>query len=231
MGLGSSFIGVGIYSVPEAARLSGVSTGRIRRWLPGYTYEYRGTARASAPVWQRQLPTMDDKLALGFQDLLEVRMVDAFRKRGVTWPTLRAAAENLQKLFGVTHPFSSRRFLSDGRSVFAEISDESGGSALLDIVRTQYAFVQVLGPLLQGVQFDQYDQASRWWPLGLKRRVVIDPARSFGQPIVSKEGVPTSLIAQAYRAARQSTAAVAQWYDLDARSVRDAVEFEQKLAA
>jgi len=174
---------------------------------------------------------MDDKLALGFQDLLEVRMVDAFRKRGVSWPTLRVAAGSAQKLFGVTHPFSSRRFLTDGRDIFAEINDKSGEAALLDIVRTQYAFAEVLGPLLHGVEFDEYDQALRWWPLGTKRRVVIDPARSFGQPIVSREGVPTALIAQAYKAANRSITGVAEWYELEARSVRDAIEFERKLAA
>lgn len=231
MGIDSAFIGVGIYTVPESAKLSGVSAGRIRRWLRGYTYEYRGTARASDPVWQRQLPTLDNKLALGFQDLLEVRMVNAFRERGVSWPTLRAAAGSAQKLFGVTHPFSSRRFLTDGRSVFAEITDSLGETSLLDLVRTQYAFAEVLTPLLHGVEFDQYDNALRWWPLGLKRRVVIDPARSFGQPIVSREGVPTGLITQAYEAQGRSFATVARYYDIETRSVRDAVEFEQKLAA
>ena len=43
-------LGIGIYSVPEASRLSGVASQRIRRWLRGYHYDVRGAARESAPV-------------------------------------------------------------------------------------------------------------------------------------------------------------------------------------
>lgn len=225
-------LGVGIYAVPEAARLTGVSTGRIRRWLRGYTFQYAGEEHASKPVWQRQLPTIEGKLALGFLDLLEVRFVDAFRQRGVTWKTLRAAAEKARNLFDTTHPFSTRRFKTDGRSIFAQLVNEATGEpALIDIVKTQYAFNKVLEPFLHGLEFDESDQAFRWWPLGLKRSVVIDPQRSFGQPIVNKEGVPTSILARAFYAAEESVAAITGWYEVAPRSVRDAVEYEQKLAA
>ena len=33
---GYKFIGKGLYSVPEAARLTNVPSARIRRWLSGY---------------------------------------------------------------------------------------------------------------------------------------------------------------------------------------------------
>ncbi len=231
MAASNTYLGVGIYTVPEAARLSRVSPGRIRRWLLGYTYVYDGRERASAPVWERQLPTIHEKLALGFLDLLEVRFVDAFRTRGVTWKTIRTAAERARILFETTHPFATRRFKTDGRSIFAQVVDERGERALLDIVKTQYAFHGLLRPFLYGLEFDDHDQAVRWWPLGTKRHVVIDPERSFGQPIVHKEGVPTSILAQAFRPGSSSIAAVAKWYDVDPRSVRDAIEFEKKLAA
>jgi len=71
--------------------------------------------------------------------------------------------------------------------------------------------------------------AARWFP-STNRRIVIDPARSFGQPVVEKEGVPTSVLARSYKA-EQSLKRVARWYDVDVRSVRAAVEFERRLAA
>src|SRR3990172_10224197 len=122
--------------------------------------------------------------------------------------------------------FSTRRFKTDGRSIFAQLVNEATGEpALIDIVKTQYAFHKVLEPFLHGLEFDESDQAFRWWPLGLKRCVVIDPQRSFGQPIVNKEGVPTSILARAFRAAGESVAAVTAWYEVEPRSVRDAVEY------
>lgn len=70
--------------------------------------------------------------------------------------------------------------------------------------------------------------AARWFPVA-SRRVVIDPARSFGQPIV-QEGVPTLVLAKTF-AAEGSYSRVARWYDVDVRSVRAAVDFEHRLAA
>jgi uncharacterized protein (DUF433 family) len=101
-------------------------------------------------------------------------------------------------------------------------------AALENIISSQLVFKRVLAPYLRGLEFDQ-DIAARWFP-STNRRIVIDPARSFGQPVVEKEGVPTSVLARSYKA-EQSLKRVARWYDVDVRSVRAAVEFERRLAA
>jgi uncharacterized protein (DUF433 family) len=68
----------------------------------------------------------------------------------------------------------------------------------------------------------------RWWPMGHKRLVVIDPARAFGAPIVAKGGVPTRVLYFSARAERSQKAAAAI-YDVPLRAVRDAVAFEKRL--
>lgn len=226
----SPLTGVGIYTVPDAARLTGVTESRIRRWIRGYTYSYRSHLHQSPPVWKRQLPSVGGSLALGFLDLMEVRFVNAFRDHGVSWKTLRLAAERARRLFDATHPFSTKRFTTDGRSIFAELRAETGEASLVDVVRSQYAFRQVLAPYLHGVEYDEESIVIRWWPLGQKRRVVIDPRRSLGQPIVQPEGVPTSILASAYRR-EEDVNVVAEWYAVSARSVKDAIDFEGRLAA
>jgi uncharacterized protein (DUF433 family) len=224
------FIGVGVYSVPEAARLTGVSAARIRRWLKGYSFKSKDEIHPMPPVWEAQLPPIDGELALGFLDLVEVRFVDAFLKRGVSWHTLRLAAKQAKILFDTSHPFSTKRFKTDGRNIFAEIIQETKEKSLLDLVKSQYAFEKVVAPGLAGLEFAGSGESVRWWPLQRSRRVVIDPARAFGKPILDKEGVPTSILAQAYRV-EQSVERVAHWYEVDPRSVRAAIQFEEKLAA
>jgi len=224
------YLGVGIYSVPEAARLTSVAPQRVRRWLKGYAYPWKGQRRAVPPVWQRQLPDVDGILALGFLDLMEVRFVDAFRDYGVSWHTIRAAAVRAREMFKRDHPFCAKSFKTDGRSIFADILDKTGEKSLIDLVKSQYAFRKILKPYLYtGLEF-QEDQLMRWWPLGTRRRVVIDPRRGFGQPIVADEGVPTAILAKAVKV-EQSLTVVADWYEVDPESVRDAIEFEEKLAA
>lgn len=224
-------IGGGIYTVPEAGRLTGVHPTAIRRWLRGYAYHSSNEVRVSVPVWQKQLPAINERLALGFLDLIEVRFVNAFRQQGVSWNAIRRAAERAKKLFDHDHPFCSQSFTTDGRTIFAEVLHETGEKAFLDVVNNQFAFKKVLSPYLVGLDFDEQNRiARRWWPMGHNRRVVLDPLRQFGQPIVATEGVPTSVLSRAFRVERSMTA-VASWYEVSTKSVRDAVAFERQIAA
>lgn len=222
-------INLGIYLVPEASKLTRVSTGRIRRWLKGYRYAHGNKRYTSPPVWVGDIQPIDGKLALSFLDMMEVRLVDAFLKQGVSWKTLRAARSIAREEFKLTHPFCSNRFATDGREIFLKLSTITREEGLLNITRHQHVFADVIRPFLKGVEFLN-DQILRWWPLGQKKSVVIDPRRSFGQPVVSREGVPTVVLFKALKATG-SLSDVVKWFEVSESAVRDAAEFEAQLAA
>lgn len=223
-------LGIGIYSVTDAARLSGVSVQRIRRWLQGYSYRVDECVHKSPPVWKPQLPIVDGKQAVSFLDLVEIRFVDSFRKHGVSWKTIRAAARYAFEKLHSNHPFSTRQFRTDGRSIFEEAINKTGERQLLDVVKSQLAFRQILSPYLyDGLEFGPSDAVIRWCPVpGLK--VIIDPKRSFGQPVLVGCGIPTITVANAFKA-EGSLRRVAHWFDITTREVQDAVRFEKKFAA
>jgi hypothetical protein len=116
----TTYFNTGLYTISEASRLTGVSRGRIRRWLRGYHYRSRQKSYTSRPLWRGQWEPIDHTLALGFLDLIEIRFVDAFRRVGVSWATLRRANERARKCL-VVHIHSARivslrmdeRFLSN----------------------------------------------------------------------------------------------------------------------
>jgi uncharacterized protein (DUF433 family) len=222
-------IGTGIYTIPEAARLTQIEPGRIRRWLRGYHYRSAGQLRESRAVVPPELPVLDGALALSFLDLQEVRFVDAFLKRGVSWKTLRITSERARELLQQSHPFSSGRFVTDGRNILLETATSGRDSAFLNMVRNQLEFRRIVQQFLARLDFAE-DQAVRWWPMGKRKPIVIDPLRSFGQPIVSNEGVPTAVLARAVRVER-SIDVVARWFEVSKRSVQHAAEFESSLAA
>lgn len=231
LGLNGGLVGVGLYTVPEASRLSGVSTGRIRRWLRGYVHRHGDEKHYSAPVWESSVPVLDGALGVSFLDLMEVRFVDAFCEAGVPWRVIRLAAERARNLYGGTHPFSTHRFSTDGRTIFAEALQKSRDAALLDLVKSQYAFHRVISPsLYSGFDFGNENIVQRWWPLGKGRRVVLDPARAFGQPIVADAGIPTAVLAHAVEVEGSSRSAAA-WFQVEIASVRDALAFERRLVA
>lgn len=225
----TDLLGKGIYTVPEASRLSRVSERRIRYWLkrrPTGKFT-EGPARR---VWQGELQPINDKLALGFLDLQEVRFVDAFRKTGVSWHLLRAAHDIARKRYATEHPFCTRNFVTDGGQIIEEIATDPSEADYEEVVRGQRVFPQVIRPFLRELEFSPEDQLVRWWPLGRDREVVLDPRRQFGQPITSKAGVATEILLAASKAG-QPIEEIADWYELDVNSVRDAIEFELALAA
>jgi uncharacterized protein (DUF433 family) len=226
------FLGVGIYTVPEAARLSGVSSARIRRWVRGYTTTLgTGELRDHDPLWSRTFADDISDLALSFRDLQEVRVVDALLRRGVSWRVVHLCGTKAAAIFQTTHPFSSRKFLTDGKTVITDPPEVTRSRPLLDLATDQLAFRGVLEPILFGIEFSTEDEPLRWWPLGMKRRtVVVDPERSFGTPIVDKGSVPTRLLAKGVEV-EGSVGRVARWYGVSVGSVEAALEFERGLAA
>jgi hypothetical protein len=52
--MNSTYFNTGLYTIPEASRLTGVSRGRIRRWLRGYRYRSRNKSYTSLPLWHGQ---------------------------------------------------------------------------------------------------------------------------------------------------------------------------------
>jgi uncharacterized protein (DUF433 family) len=226
----TALLQTGIYTVPDASRLTRVSPWRIRRWVRGYEFKVKHGRHRSPAVWNTQLDQIDHAIALGFLDLLEVRCVDAFVRAGVGWKTLRHVHDQARRLVGHTHPFCTNQFATDGQTIFMEERGKHDEVALWDMRDLQRVFERIVRPFLKNVEFDSGSVPSRWWPNGKARLVALDPRRSFGQPIVFRDGVPTSVLARSV-AANGSADEVARWFEIHPASVHEAVAFERALAA
>lgn len=225
----SNLVGIGLYTIPEASRLTGVPSAAVRRWLFGYQSQHDGVLSDHPAIWSGQLVESDQK-GVGFLDLLEIRFVAAFRSYGVSLQAIRAASAFSRKLFNSSHPFTFKQFQTDGRTIFAEIADSGKAEddkSLLDLVKRQYAFERIIRPSLRGVVYSRSGEAKAWWPKD-SRHVILDPERSFGKPIDNRSGVPTETIYAAFKV-EDDAKFVARLYGLDVRSVKAAVAFQEKL--
>jgi uncharacterized protein (DUF433 family) len=230
MSMDRNYFNTGIYTVRDASKLTRVSAGRIRRWLRGYKFRHKSKSYRSEALWHGQWEPIDNTLALGFLDLIEIRFVDAFLKAGVSWKTLRLARQRAAEMFNASHPFCTHRFVTDGREIFAELQRETGETALIDIIERQRVFADFLRPFIKDLEFAHERGVVRWWPIADRKTIVLDPERNFGRPIIAKNGVPTDVLAKAAHATA-SVSEVARWFELREVEIQDAVEFEQRLAA
>ena len=219
----SNLLGIGLYTAADAGRLLGLASGKVRRWLTGH----RIGDTTYAPLWQPQVRLEDGATFLGFRDLMELRTANHLMEAGLSAQAVRRAIEIAQEMIGDERPLSTTRFRTDGRSIFLRMAEEGDEVKILDLFKRQYVFAKVIEKSLKNVEFDGIAPA-RWRAGPPRSGVVIDPARSFGQPIDDETGVPTAILARAASAAT-SILQVARDWEVPVRAVRDAVAFENSL--
>ena len=235
-------LGLGVYTLPEAAQLVHTQTREIRRWLRGYRYTTRRSkgeraSHFSTPLWQTQYSVDSDigGRAIGFLDLLELRIVRSFVDAGVPLLVVRRCLEQARNLFGSTHPFTEQRFRTDGRTIFLQAIQDGAEKDLLDLRSLQYAFKEVVKPsLYAGIEYEG-KLATRWFPAaGKKRLIVVDPKVQFGKPVLTHSAVPTRAVYASYQAEGADPGAatlVSKIFEIPAVEVQAAVRFEQSLLA
>ena len=220
-----TLIGIGLYTLAEAGRLVQVSPSKISRWLRGYDAH----GQRYEPLWHSQVDLGEDGVFLGFRDLQEVRVAAAFIAKGLSPQRVRQAIGLARDLVDDERPLSTKRFRTDGRSIFLQVVEEDEQTKLIDLFKRQFAFREIIEQSLTNLEYDGDGAPSLWWPLGKSGSVVVDPTRSFGQPIEAETSIPTATLAAAAKA-EGSQQGAAQVWGVPLRSVRRSVEFEQHVA-
>ncbi|QEE45950.1 hypothetical protein FVA81_15620 [Rhizobium sp. WL3] len=222
-------LGIGFYSANEAARLLDTPVRNVRRWLGGYSYKQGNQVFHVEPLWTPQLPRHDNNIELGFRDLIELRFVKEFIKAGLGLKTIRHCLDYARECVNDEHPFSTRRFQTDGRTIFLESATVAGDATLLDLKDKQYTIKAVIERTFKDLDIEK-DSVRRWRPYKGKSSIIVDPSLVFGQPTTAIYNVPTIALAQAV-SAEGSAKAVSLLYEVPISVVRDAVAFEEMLAA
>jgi uncharacterized protein (DUF433 family) len=164
---------------------------------------------------------------------MELRVVAKLRRKGISLQQIRDAAAIAREILSTRHPFASRRIFTDRKRILAYLDAPPAEFAMVELHRrtmNQLIAGPVIEPLLEDLDFDEESGvASRWWPLGRKYPVVLDPEVSFGAPTIAGTRVRTEVVAG--MAAVDSLGVTTAAFELDDTQVRAAVTFEQHLRA
>jgi uncharacterized protein (DUF433 family) len=162
---------------------------------------------------------------------MELRIVKALVDGGVPVQAVRRGLEIARSEINENRPLSTARLKTDGVSWFLQVGQETSEPRLLDLVkrRGQYGFHGLIAPSLQDVDFEGIEPA-RWWPLGHRAGVVLDPRLRLGSPTIAEFGVPTAALALAART-EGSPAIAARYFDVPVKAVKNAIAFERGIAA
>lgn len=225
----SEYLHTGVYTVSDAARLIGVPTHRVRRWLCGDPHDYR-----VGPLIKNELPVIEESIAMSFVNLIEALFIARFAEYGVHVRSIRAMAEEAKEFIleqygeDTDHPFATDiLFKTDGRDICAEVAKKHNDIRLYSLRKHNYALEPIIGPSLKEAVSYKGLHAHRWYPHKKKApHVVVNPTASFGQPVLDDSGIPTRVLYDAYLAEEQNESVVAKWFEITKQRVREAVRFE-----
>lgn len=211
--------GKGIYSPRQAARLVGGTPVEIRRWTRG--------SGPTEPLWHAYYQELDDTAELSFADLIEVRVVKAFKQAGVTTQAIRFAISFAQQKFGVERPLSTLSFKTDGREILMDAIEKDG--EFVSLAKThpgQKVSSEIIKQSVRDLEYEG-EHVARWRP-SQAREVVIDPARQFGTPVLDQYGISTATLFSEFQTFKDARY-LAKIYEIPLRIINEAIRFEAQL--
>lgn len=225
------------YPLNDAARYLQVPPATLRSWVAGRTYP---TAKGRQ-FFQPLIVPPDQPhrgLALSFINLVEAHVLDAIRRtHGVALPKVRIALKFVNKELKTEHPLADKAFETDGIDLFVRHYGQ-----LINVSRDgQLAMQTVLEAYLNRIERDHSGVALRLYPFTRNRpassvvgreprSVVIDPAISYGRPVLAGTGVPTAVLAERYKAG-DSIKALSEDYGLLTDEIEEAIRCELRTEA
>lgn len=221
---------LGAYRVQEAAHYLGLAEATLRSWVVGRPYETKSGRRVAPPVIH--LPKCAPA-TLSFYNLCEAHVLSAIRRQhGVPLSAVRLAVEYLKKYFKSDHPLLSRAMETDGKDLFIThmgdlVTISSGG---------QIAIREALALYLKRIERDRQGLPVKLYPFTRQsiheapKTIVIDARVAFGKPIIKGTNVPTSVIADRYKAG-DSIEDLMEDYGREAAEIEEAIRCELALEA
>lgn len=216
----TNILDVPAYGLSDAARYLRVPYQTLRYWTRG---------NESVEPIVRLAETEPPRLS--FNNLLECHMLNAMRMHyNLRLPKVRKALKTLAGLYPSPHPLIDKTLETDRVNVFIRQHGE-----VLNLNRSgQLEFREFLDMHLQRIARNA-DGSVAFYPFVEKRSVdepkliMMNPAVSFGRPVISGTGIPTAVIASRFHA-RESINDLAREYGRTDKEIEEAIRWESRTA-
>jgi len=169
-----------------------------------------------------------------FIGFAEAYVLSAFRRAGVPMQRIRPAVKVLSTAIGVEHALASKRLYTDGAEVLYDYvtSQQEKDLRGLTVVRIgQQQFAEIVGDYLKRVTYGEDGWASQLrLPTYERAKVVVNPRRAFGMPVVVHGGARVEDLVDRF-VAGDTLAAIAEDFGVPEAEVEDVVRVATRAAS
>ena len=165
-----NIIGLGVYTLKEAALYSGVSPQKLSRWLYG--------TKTSAPIVTSQL--LQEKL-VSFLDLIQSKSIYEARRLGLSLQKIREAIEISEKYYNVEFPLAHRYALVKfGNELHIRNHVNERITTVTGKQKHQTLMAQIVDKFMQDLEFNKEGIAKLYTPFENKGiRITLNPKVQF----------------------------------------------------
>lgn len=211
-------IGQGIYTATEIAKILRVPYRKVYTWMNRYWDEKIGKAYGAKYSWD-----LNGQRAVSFHTFIEFYVMMRFAEAGVKPKRVLDAHKELAALYATAFPFARKEVLkgiqSDGKHIFLETKE-----GIIELNGTKQFNLDLIALFFVNLEFDQDHLASKFWPMGKSKSILIDPQRRFGRPILEGKNIFPELIYNHYQAGDPITY-IAHVYQISEATVNHSIEY------
>lgn len=211
-------IGIGIYSASEIARILRVPYRTVYTWMNKYWDKKLGQNYGSNYSWVK-----DGSRSVSFHTFIEFYVMMRFSEAGVKPKQVIEAHKELVKMYKTAFPFALKEVLkginSDGKHVYLKTKQ-----GIIELNGTKQFNLDLIQLFFINLEFDNDNLASKFWPIGKKKSILVDPERRFGHPVIDGKNILPEIIFNHYKAG-DPVAYIAHVYKLSEQEVHNALEY------
>jgi uncharacterized protein (DUF433 family) len=205
----------GIFNLREASKYLGVRERTLNNWA-------RGSGDADPVI--TAFATDGRHVSVPFVGFAEAFALTALRQAGVPMQRIRPAVNDLKAEIGIEHALASRNLSTDGVEVLYKYAGDDPDHT---VVRTkQRQFRKAVEAYLKPIHYGDDGWADRLWlPVYRDTRVVVDPKKAFGHPLLQSGRARVEDIADRF-AAGESIEDLAFDFRISPKEVEDVIRVE-----
>ena len=190
-----NLLGKGMYTPAEAALYARIAPAKLRRWIFGTSSNRAAIIHEASSSAEKTVTFLD------LIQSLAIRSIRASRK--VSLDKIRQVIERAKEQFGIDYPFARRHMTYlFGDEIHLEI-DNVGLVQMTGQNVRQLAMRRIVEVYLEDLSFDaSTGLASQYSPMAapeIKAKVVLDPRRRFGEPIVDTCGYTAQTLWESFQ--------------------------------
>lgn len=216
-------LGNGVFTTQEIAQILRVPYPKVRLWITQYWDGELGKVYEKNYSWK-----VGNTTAVGFHTFIEFYVMMQFAESGVKIRQVLNAHKELGERFNTNFPFAKKEVLdnisTDGLKIYLNIDGD-----IITLDGSKQFNLEVITLFFKNLDFDNEMLASRFWPMGKKHTIVVDPHRKFGQPVLDGTSIQSEAIYRMYLA-EEPIAFIASIYELPMKAVKDAIAFHKSAA-